>query len=175
MRPPVPAMSAASKLGRTQMQSHPVQQPQEPQPLPERAAVPVTAHGRLKVTYWVIGTLPSLKAAHRCADTLAAAGFTDVELLVESAATTVQQLQADEDAEHEEGFLARIFDTLKGSLSGRDATLRAGYLAEARVGRSLVGAHDVSGIQYDRIRNTLIEHGARYIHLFEPTEVRRLD
>lgn len=156
------------------MQSHPVQQPQEPQPLHERAAVPVTAHGRLNVTYWVIGTLPDLKAAQQCADSLAAAGFADDELLIEAAATAVKQLQADEDAEHEEGLLARIFDTLQESLSGRDATLRAGYLAEAQVGRALAGAHDVSGNQYDRIRNTFIEHGARYIHLFEPTEVRRL-
>lgn len=157
------------------MQTHPVQLPQVPQPLHERPAMPVSAHGRLNVTNWVIGTLPNVKAAQRCADTLAAAGFVGDDLLFESAATAVQQLQADQDAEYEESFLARIFDALKESLSGRNATLRAGYLAEARVGRSLVGAHDVSGIQYDRIRNTLIEHGARYIHLFEPTEVQRLD
>lgn len=156
---------------------HDFYEPHEPQ---ARAALPVTAHGRLNTTDWIIGTLPDQKSAQRCVEALVDSGFTLDDLLVELAGTALDQLHADEQHERDESPLARIFDTLKeASIDGGEQTrvddLRVGYVNEARLGRVLIGAHDPSGVQTDRIRNTLVEFGARYIHLFEPTLVRRLD
>jgi hypothetical protein len=151
----------------------------QPQPLPqphphERSELPATARGRLKLTDWVIGTVPDLETARECAHVLADDGFADDDLLVEPAMSALQQLEVDEQSERDQSRLARLVNAVEDAFTGRVPTLRADYREEARAGRSFIGARDAQGNQIDRIRNVLVEHGARTIYLFEPEEVRRL-
>ncbi len=162
------------------MQPGPSQQARQAHPPHERTTAPVTLHGHFDVTNWIIGTLPDTKTAQRCADALASDGFEADDLLVESPEAALQQLRAVETGERDASLLTRIVDALRESPSGeagsrmRPSDLRAGYLREAEAGRAILGARDAQGNQTDRVRNILIEHGARYIHYFEPVEVREL-
>jgi hypothetical protein len=138
----------------------------------ERSELPITAHGRLKVTDWVIGTVRDREAAQACAQALMSVGFSDDDVLVESPAMALQQLQAEEAATQRDDTLVRLFYKVEETVTGADAALRAEYAKEARNGWWLIGAHDVQGNQTDLIRNLLVDHGGRCIHLFEPSGVR---
>ena len=108
----------------------------------ERSELPVTAQGRLKVTDWVIGTLPDREAAHACTQTLVSAGFADDDVLVESPSSALQQLRAEETSESGESRLVQMFHTVEDVVSGMGSALHALYVAEATAGRWLAGAHD---------------------------------
>jgi hypothetical protein len=149
------------------------QPPAEPQPqAAERAYVPTAAHGRLKLTDWVIGTFPGRDAAQSCVDALVSAGFAEDDVLVESPGNALQQLGAEAEGERADSRLARLLHTLEEAISGAGSELRARYVAEANAGRWLAGAHDAQGNQIDRIRNVMVERGGRCINLFEPDGVR---
>ncbi len=59
----------------------------------QRTELPVTGHGRLKLSNWVIGTVPTLAEAQACAQALTAEGFADDDLLIESPTTALQQVR----------------------------------------------------------------------------------
>ena len=140
----------------------------------EQAQVPTAAHGRLKLTDWVIGTFPDRDAAQSCVDELVSAGFAADDVLVEAPSNALQQLRTEEEGERAESQLVRLLHALEETVSGAGAELRARYVAEANAGRWLAGAHDAHGIQIDRIRNAMVDHGGRCMHLFEPDGVRHL-
>lgn len=142
----------------------------------ERTDLPLTPHGKLNLTNWVIGTVADIEAAQACVEALTSAGFADEDVLVESTATALRQLRtaAEREQDRNERPLARLMHSVAESFTGQTPALYDGYVAEAQAGRTFVGAHDPQGNQIDRIRNVFVEHGARYIHLFEPEDVRQL-
>jgi hypothetical protein len=144
----------------------------------ERMDLPVTPHGTLELTNWVVGTVADMEAAQACARAFTSTGIAEEDLLVESAATALQQLHVV--AEHEqvesqnEGRFARLVHGIEESFTERTPDVLHVYLTEAKAGRVFVGARDAQGAQIDRIRNILVEHGASYIHRFDTLSVRRL-
>jgi hypothetical protein len=133
----------------------------------------MTAHGRLKLSHWIIGTVPTLAEAHACAQALTAEGFADDDLLVESPTTALQQVRVDENSEQREGTLARLYHAFEESATDV-GPIRDSYLADARAGRMFVGARDAQGNQIDGVRNLLLAHGASNIYLFEAEDIRHL-
>lgn len=151
----------------------PDESPAQPQPhASERAQVPTAAHGRLKLTDWVIGTFAGRDDAQACVDAFVSAGIAEDDVLVESPSNALQQLRAEEEGERADSRLAHLLHALEAAMSDGGAELRARYVAEANAGRWLAGAHDAQGNQIDRIRNVMVDHGGRCIHLFEPDGVR---
>jgi hypothetical protein len=140
----------------------------------ERSELPSTAHGHLKLTDWVIGTVRDREAAEACAQALESVGFAYDDVLVESPAVALQQLQAEEASIQRNDTLARLLYRVEESVTGADAALRAEYAKQARGGWWFIGAHDVQGNQTDLVRNLLVDHSGRCIHLFEPSGVRYL-
>jgi hypothetical protein len=159
--------AAAGEEGGAQMQQSPPH---------ERTDLPETLRGTLKLTDWVIGTVVDSDAAQACVEALRSAGIADEDMLVESAASALRQLwRATEHERDKSGRrLSRLMQSVAESYTGRTPALHHGYLIEAHMGRTFVGAHDAQGDQIDRIRNILVAHGARSVRLFEPTAVRRL-
>jgi hypothetical protein len=133
----------------------------------------VTAHGRLKLSHWIIGTVPTLAEAQACAQALTSEGFTDDDLLIESPATALQQVRADADGKRREGALVRLLSAFENSVTEGEP-IRADYLAAAQAGRTFIGARDAQGNQIDGVRNLLLAHGASNIYLFEIGEIRHL-
>ena len=143
------------------------------QQLHQRTELPMTAHSRLKLSHWIIATVPTEAQAHACAQALASEGFADDDLLIESPATALQQIRADEDGQRREGTLAHLYHAFEESVTEVEP-IRDDYLADALAGRTFVGARDAQGNQFDGVRNLLLAHEARNIHLFESEDIRHL-
>jgi len=140
-----------------------------------RGDLPTSANGRLKLSNWVIATVPSALVAETCAQSLEEAGFAADDVLVESGATALRQLQAEEDSLRHASALARLVTTVEDAISEVSVhEMRDRYVADAQAGRAFVGAHDSQGNQVDIIRNLFVEQGASDIYYFGPTATTRL-
>src|SRR5260370_38705848 len=114
----------------------------------QRTELPVTGHGRVKLSNWAIGTVPTIEEAQACAQALTAEGFADDDLLIESPTTALQQVRADEDGKRREGTLARLLSIFQESVTEVEP-IRDSYLADPLAGAPFRGVPGAQGNPID--------------------------
>lgn len=139
----------------------------------ERTEFPMSPHGKLDVTDWVIGAVDDGEEAAEIARAIEADGFPADHVVVEPGATALLQLQTQQASNRQEGMLARAFNTFVETFEGREPARQA-FESEAQRGHTFVGVHLSPNDQIDSLRNIYVEHGAHPVYVFRPTGIGQL-
>ncbi|HEV8193496.1 MAG TPA: hypothetical protein VGP82_18700 [Ktedonobacterales bacterium] len=139
----------------------------------ERTDFPITPHGRLKVTGWIIGVVDDMKDAEDVAHAVEAIGYPGDDVVIETGAAALLQLQRQQSHHQQGGWLVRAFENVEEAFEGREPARQA-YLSEAQHGRTFLGVHMHQDDQIDALRNIFVAHGARTVYVFRPTGIGQL-
>jgi hypothetical protein len=139
----------------------------------ERTGFPLSSHGKLDVTGWVIGVVDDGKDAVAIARAVEAAGFPADHIVVETGAAALLQLQTRQVSSRQDGLLARAFESIEEAFEGREPARQA-FASEAQRGHTFVGVHMQQEDQIDTLRNIYVEYGSHTVYVFRPTGIGQL-